>query len=182
MGADNDAGTQPAVLADCYRIARLYSLSALQIVDRVVGRYKLAVRTNQRVSADGYQARVEHRAVIVYEDILAELYAVAMVAVERWVNGCRCRDAWYKFFDNLAIVGIQRRHRLQASAEPVSMLYAFHRFCITEVVQLAVAHFLKFSHKRFLNSLFRVQIYIKQSKHANNVTIDLGIINTDAQV
>ena len=148
----------------------------------MVGCYKLTVRTNQRVSTDGYQARVEHRAVIVYEDILAELYAVAVVAVERWVNGCRCRNARYQFFDNLAIVGIHQSHRLQASAELVRMLCAFHRFSVAEVVQLAAAHFLKFSHKRFLNSLFRVQIYIKQSKHANNVTIDLGIINTDAQV
>ena len=47
---------------------------------------ELAVRTNLSIGTNGYYASVEHRSVVVDEDILTQFDAMPVVAMEWWRN------------------------------------------------------------------------------------------------
>ena len=85
--ANRDTTSQPAVFADGYRRASLNRFATLNIINRMIRSQELAIGTDLRVRTDGDHAPVEHRAVVVDEDVLAQLDTMPVVAMERWRNG-----------------------------------------------------------------------------------------------
>src|SRR5690606_27654202 len=81
-GVHDRAAAYPYIRPYLHRLAELLSPARLR-VERMHGRVDLHGRTEHRVLADAHRAYVEHDAVEVEEDPLAQLDVRAVVAVER---------------------------------------------------------------------------------------------------
>ena len=115
-GAHYHSAAEPRVFAYGHGVSRLHGLAPQHVVFRVVGRVYLAVGAYLNVVFQGDKASVEHRAVVVHEDVAAYAEAVAVVAVERRADGAVLRDDGYEVFDGFTVAVACQRHRLQLRA------------------------------------------------------------------
>lgn len=81
-GAQDDAASEPAVVADCHVVAGFDGLAPLHVVYGVVDGVYLAVRPYFAMVAYGDAAAVEYGGSVVDECVAADGYHVAVVAVE----------------------------------------------------------------------------------------------------
>ena len=73
-----------AVLTNSNRKASFYRFATFNVVNWMVRSQELAVRANLSIGTDRDYASVEHRAVVVDEDILTKFDAMPMIAMEWW--------------------------------------------------------------------------------------------------
>lgn len=88
-GTDGDIAAKPTVIAYPDGESRLKGLAALEIVDGMLGSVERTVGTYERMRTDGDVARVEKHAIIIYKHPLAEVQAIAMVAMKGRKDGDR---------------------------------------------------------------------------------------------
>lgn len=81
-GAQDDAASEPAVVADCHVVAGFDGLAPLHVVYGVVDGVYLAVGSYLAMVAYGDAAAVEYGGSVVDECVAADGYHVAVVAVE----------------------------------------------------------------------------------------------------
>ena len=65
-------------------LASFYRFATFNVVNWMVRSQELAVRANLSIGTDRDYASVEHRAVVVDEDILTKFDAMPMIAMEWW--------------------------------------------------------------------------------------------------
>ena len=109
----NNSSAQPAVATNGYGETGLDRFSALQIVDRMVRRDQPAVGSQLCVRPDGYRSAVEHRAPSVYEHVLANFHAMAMVTIKRRTYHRRGRQTRYELLHDSTVTCVPWRHCLQ---------------------------------------------------------------------
>ena len=146
--AYNHSCAEPAVFAYCDGLAPLLRYASFEVVDRVVGCHELYVWPYFCTWPDGYDTSVEECGSVVDEYVGSNVQSVPVVAMEWWIYRRRCRDAGYELLNEVAVVFVHECHGAHLGTYLVGMFHAGKHFGVVEAVELAVAHFLEFGHRR----------------------------------
>ena len=105
---DNDSGAQPHIILNDDRTAILVLRGTRLRVDRMSGSRKSNIRGDLHVIADDYRDNIKHDAVIVADEVIADVYVITIVAAKGsiypGINTDRAENRTYQGVETLLFI------------------------------------------------------------------------------